>query len=85
MNRLRLTFFNFRVGRDSQSHPADPIMLQPGKLPVGLSQGDRSSRETVSFSLASSFRIKGVQVAGESEDCPKEEVSFLPQQLALLC
>lgn len=38
MDRLGLTFFNSRVGRDSQSHPADPVMLQHRKFPVGLSQ-----------------------------------------------
>lgn len=61
MNRLSLTFFNSGVGRDSQSHPADPVMLQHANLPVGLSRGDRSSGETVFFSLASSFWIEGVQ------------------------
>ena len=63
MDRLSLIFFNSRVGRDSRSHPATLSCYNTESFQLGF---HRSSRETVSFSLASSFWIAGVQASHAS-------------------
>lgn len=61
MDRLDLTFLISRVGRDSPSHPANPVSFTAQKPASWVFVRTKIKWESVSFSLAKPFRIEEAQ------------------------